>query len=337
MRLKLRKQGHIYYARGTMPYRELDGTLIRRRIEKSLRTSDHKQALLAARDLEREYWEAAYSDRPRGGTFAEAALLYAKTKGDDRFVQPLIHHFGSTPLSGINQHTVNSAAAKLYPKAKASTVNRQVFTPVIAIMNLAARQGWSRPPNLERPRGHNRVEPLRVPDESWFESILPYCRPRLAALIIFLTLTGRRIGEALSLSPIDVDIENGRATIKRTKTDEPFTVELASPVVAAIKQIENWQNCPRLFGYSSRSNVHRDIKKACARAGIQYFCPHVFGRHKFASRLLEAGYSLQFVKEAGQWKTIKMVAERYGHLERREVAKAVRAVGDKWGRKADIA
>ena len=51
---------------------------------------------------------------------------------------------------------------------------------------------------------------------------------------------------------------------------------------------------------------------------MPYFSPHVFGRHKFATRFLEAGYSLQFVKNAGHWKTIRLVAELYGHLEKRE-------------------
>lgn len=119
--------------------------------------------------------------------------------------------------------------------------------------------------------------------------------------------------------------------LRQTKINEPFVAELATPVVQAIAEIEDWDTASTVFRYCNRSNAYRDLRAACRDANVPYFSPHVFGRHKFATRHLEAGYSLQFVKDAGHWKTIRMVAERYGHLEQREVANAVRAVGDSRG------
>lgn len=331
MPLKLRKHNDIYYARGYVPYRKADGTVAQRRIERSLATRDHKRALTAARDIEREYWDQAYSDTPAGGTFAEAALLYMQTKGVTTHIKPLLAYFATTPLKEINQTAMNRAAREIYKDRAPATINRQLFTPVIAIMNFASKQGLCTPPNFDRPKGHNKQTPVQVPDENWFTAVLPHCRPQLRALIIFLTLTGRRLGEALAIKPDDVDLIEGRALIRQTKINEPFVAELARPVVEAIAEIEDWEDAPIVFRYCNRSNAYRDLKAACRAAGVPYFSPHVFGRHKFATRLLEAGYSLQFVKDAGHWKTIRMVAERYGHLEKREVASAVRAVGDKWG------
>jgi hypothetical protein len=43
------------------------------------------------------------------------------------------------------------------------------------------------------------------------------------------------------------------------------------------------------------------------------------GRHAFAARFLKAGGSIKRLKEAGGWKKLAVVDERYGHLEITEV------------------
>ena len=39
------------------------------------------------------------------------------------------------------------------------------------------------------------------------------------------------------------------------------------------------------------------------------------------------------VKEAGRWKTIKMPAQHYGHLEQSKVDEDARKVGEEWAAK----
>ena len=56
--------------------------------------------------------------------------------------------------------------------------------------------------------------------------------------------------------------------------------------------------------------------------------PHEIGRHAFASRLLRAGYSLQYIEGAGGWKTIEVVSQIYGHVERKEWTMGAHKVGD---------
>ncbi len=74
--------------------------------------------------------------------------------------------------------------------------------------------------------------------------------------------------------------------------------------------------------------MRRDVREACQAAGLDYYAPHEFGRHAFATRMLRAGYSLQYVKDAGGWKTIEVLSKLYGHLERKEWTAGVHSVGD---------
>jgi len=43
--------------------------------------------------------------------------------------------------------------------------------------------------------------------------------------------------------------------------------------------------------------------------------------------MLRAGFSLQYVKDAGGWKSIEVLSRLYGHLERKEWTQGVHEVG----------
>ena len=118
--------------------------------------------------------------------------------------------------------------------------------------------------------------------------------------------------------------------IPDSKTGVPVLVRLAQPVIDALQEYD-WRAQKWLFGTRHRSNVARDIGVAAKKAGIDSYGSHALGRHSFATRLLNDGKSLEFVRKAGHWKTIKMVSERYGHLEQDDVSDAVRDHGAKWG------
>lgn len=326
MSLKLRRRGGVWYARGTVPARQPDGSVTYRRIERTTKLADKARAAEVAADLERQYFDAAYRGSQRGQTFAEAALTYVQTTSNKRFIKPLSDHFGVTPLAQIDQAAMARAAERLYPGRQPSTVNRQLYTPVIAIMALAGIA-----PEIKRPKGHDAATPLRVPDDSWYDAVLPKCRPALAAMLVFMAMTGRRVGEAMDLAPTDIDIERREATLHKTKTDRPVVVPLPETFIAFLQAVPGWQDRARVFGYGNRSNVYRDLKKACKAAKQPYFTTHPAGRHKFSTRFLQAGYSLKHLQEAGGWASIKMPAERYGHLEQSEVRKTVDSLGQKWG------
>jgi integrase len=72
-----------------------------------------------------------------------------------------------------------------------------------------------------------------------------------------------------------------------------------------------------VFGFSTVQGVNKVLQRASKRARLDYLSSHQIGRHTFAARLLNAGYDIKTVKEAGRWKKLAIVDERYGHLEQR--------------------
>src|SRR5215475_853696 len=105
-------------------------------------------------DIERGHF--ATSQDP---TFASAALSYLRRGGDKSFLKPLVDHFGSKVLKHITQEDIDAAALALYPNNSPASHNRQVYTPVSAVMK-AAGMPFLRTPDggqmkMQRPKGAN--------------------------------------------------------------------------------------------------------------------------------------------------------------------------------------
>ena len=282
-----------------------------------------------------EYEAKAIGEQKRHVLFAEAVSNYIRLGGEIRYLtEELIIELGKIPCKDINDTMMLEVAEKLYPGRKPSTINRELYTPVLAVIkNVASQEEWQI--RINRPKRHNEKVKLEIPDDNWFAKVLPHLNKNMYALILLLTLHGRRLSEPLNAKPEDVDQVNRTLTIHKTKIGEPILIELCDAVYSAIVAMDNWQSREWLFnlGPKSSSNVRRAIQFACKKAEVRYFTPHQLGRHTFASRLLQAGKSLHHVKDAGHWKTITMVSDRYGHLERQEVNQSVRNVGDDWSEK----
>jgi integrase len=323
--LSIRKRGKHWFARGTVPFRQADGRITRVRIEESTHEASKTRAARIAQDLAQYYHEQAYRPKPKPSpTFIDAAITYVESKNPSKrnrqLLAKLVAHFGETPIDQIDQGAIANAAQILYQNASSSTHVRSVFAPVTTVLRMSGMRPDFKRPRIERPQ-------KKTPSEDWFDALIPHCPQQLAALIIFLTLTGRRIGDALQA----IDNGDGTATVGRTKTGNPVVV--AVPVLCR-DLLDNGQNAgARLFPYGSIRTVYRHLHKACKRAGVPYYGTHALGRHAFATRLLKQGKSLKFVQEAGGWKNIKIPAAHYLHLEQSEVQEEVRKVGLEWSKK----
>jgi hypothetical protein len=67
-------------------------------------------------------------------TFLDAAVNYMAATGIERFVRPLVDHFGERDLRLVDQEAIDTAALRLYPHGSPATRNRQVHTVVSAIL-----------------------------------------------------------------------------------------------------------------------------------------------------------------------------------------------------------
>lgn len=256
---------------------------------------------------EREIYEEAALGKARPATFADAVIVYANKGKPTRFLKVLLEHFKEKPLVAIGQVEIDEAARVLYPDAKASTLNRQVYGPMVAVLRAAAKaklQGATAPMIDRRKETKAEVTPA---DDAHLAALLPHLPEGLAALITLMTFTGLRTGEALRVSQNDT--RDGYALVGRAKNGDPRMVPLP----------EGWEYPSGGWGYDTTQGVGKALRRAHKAAGLPYRDGHELGRHAFAARFLKAGGSIKRLKEAGGWKKLAVVDERYGHLEISEV------------------
>lgn len=302
---KYPKRGPYWYVRGTVAGVQLF---------ESAGTTDRDQAEQYRRKREKEVYDEAALGKVRVATFADAVIAFKRTGRETRFLMPLLDHFKDTPLPRIGQAEVDAAAEALYPGRKASTLNRQVYGPMISVLTYAARaklEGASRPLISMRKAAKPVVTPA---DDAHIKALLPHCSEGLQALILLMTYTGLRTGEALRVKP--EDIKDGFIHVGITKNGHSRMV----PVPA------QWAYPNGGWGLATTQGVGRAIRRASKSAGIAPRDGHELGRHAFAARWLRNGGSIKALKEAGGWQKLSIVDETYGHLEISKVHDFMRAL-----------
>jgi integrase len=260
-------------------------------------------------------------------------MTYMEAGGESRFLRPILDHFGASPLASVDQAAINAAARKLYPGRSPATLNRQLYTPIAAILNNAHRVGLCEHRMVARP-----VQPLgRVrwitPLEA--ERLIAMCSPHLRPLVIFLLGTGARVSEALYLQWPQVELARGHVSFLATKNGTDRGVPLHPRVVAELANLPGREGAvfrrPDGAPCASRDHAGGQIKRAfataCRRAGIESFRPHDC-RHTWATWLYASTRDLAGLMRLGGWRSERMVL-RYAHVNVADLAPAIRQLP--WG------
>jgi integrase len=354
------------YARFRTPVRQEDGKIRWKPCERSTGTS---KKLDARRFAEAEY-QKAYDEahKPREhetgqDSFAAAALSYMRNKGpqsspvdglipadrlkaraNKKYLIPIIERVGHKTLAEITQRVVDKLQEHIYPGCSAATIDRQLYTPIIAVMRHAKHRY-----QLKRPAGADSLPQLDVPTNDWYPAVLRAANPYLRAFIITERLTGRRPDELLNRQRNDFNDEMGTLAVWDGKGKQHIVLTLPEPALIAIRALPDLRMAKKgatkpgerlthakrhfLFGTNHKSTMREWLVDACNEAGVRYHMAKEAGRHAFVTKNLEEGKSLKWVMEAGRWKTLKIVAEKYGHLERQEVDRQAREAGEEWFKK----
>lgn len=306
--------------------------------DRSTKTADR-----AAAEALQIKWGAELLERSIHGAratagFADALLGYLKSGGDGRYCTPLLDHFGETLLVQIDQIAIDAAAIALKPNAGNATRNRQVYTPMAAILHHAAKRGLTDFRRIERPKQpKGRIRNVQPPEA---ERLIDACAPHLRPLVIFLFGTGARLSEALYLDWSDVDLAARRVRFMETKNGEARGVPLNDRVFIELENLPHREGAvfrkpapkPRhgeepCLGepYARKADgggqIKTAFKGACRRAGISDFTPHDC-RHTWASWFYSETRDLCALMELGGWKSEKMVM-RYTHLNPDHLAAAI--------------
>ena len=254
-------------------------------------------------------------------TFGQAVDLYTQGHKDTRFILPIYDKWRNRKIKEIKPEEIRQLARELHPKCKPSTWNRQVVSPVQAIINYAADQGYGTPIRVRRFKTQKVHR-----NAGSFEWIMAFLKAAssdrekdLAAMALFMFTTGTRVGNAVTLKWADVDLNKGEAFFLHTKNGDSHTAVLPSITIAALANLP--QDRRKVFGYSGRWAVYKPWKKICERAGIEYLTPHEAGRHGFATEMIvRKGQDIVTTMDLGNWKSSKLLLETYSHSEKRKKA-----------------
>jgi len=322
LKLVRRHGSRTWYIRGSVRGQPLD---------QSTRT-DNREAAEAIRIKE----EQRLLDRSIFGeratvTFLEAAVSFMEKGGEARFMNPLLGHFGTRKLNSIGQADIDAAARALYPAAKPSTRDRQVYAPMSAVLRHGAKREWCSFIVLERPSYDNaRIRWISLADA---DRLVSGAADHLKPLLIFLFGTGARMSEALYLQWPDVNLGRNHVTFRNTKNGEDRGVPLSDKVTKALTALPNRIGPVFLrndgLPYKRREDggglIRTAFKTACRNAGITNFHPHDC-RHTWATWHYAANRDLAALQKLGGWKSHEMVL-RYTHVNVQNLSDGIKAMG----------
>jgi integrase len=242
-----------------------------------------------------------------------------------------IHGFVKAQLAaGATPKTVRNSVGVIR-----STLGGLVSNGVLRSNPASIRRGWL-PVEPRHPRTLSKTQLLRFLEASSGD--------RYEALILFLALSGVRLGEALALRWCEVDLEAGTAIIRRPvslhRREMPTirfgfrTIDLAGPVVAALTRhrAESLDADPvfrgdRRDGCASARHVHDACRRVAKRAGLPIVNPLVL-RHTWATTLLEAGVPVSYVSRSLGHSSPTVTAARYASARPAAIDSVRRTPGD---------
>lgn len=296
MSLRLLRRGKFWYIRGTV--RGI-------KVYTSTRVATKAVADEIRIETEHRLLQQSIYGKEAAATFGEATDAYLAWGGSGRFLDPLIERFRSTKLRDIEQAHLDAIAEELLPNGLPQTMNRQVYTPFIAVWNYAAKielaktRSWLRP---RKPKGTNVV---RIRSQRSGQSPVDYERaakfvaamsPAPAMLMTFLFYTGLRPIEAFALAAEDIDVAKRWLVVRRSKTGEPrgvpvhsFLCEWLGPLVERGGILFRG---PRGEPYKEVQEGGGGLKTAVngarKRSGIKDVSPYT-GRHTVSTQLVVNG------------------------------------------------
>lgn len=220
---------------GKTPYYSGRGTHLGTYVDRSTKAVDARLAARVLRQWQRDIERGQFAgpQTQTGPTFGSATLAYLRGGGERRYLPPLIAHFRDTPLPEIDQAAIDDVAARLMPKASPATRNREIYTPVSAVLHHAGSTM-----RVRRPKGWrgNRSTSWLEPEQAFAVFAAADAVDREFGLLLrTLTYTGMRISEALSVRLADLNLQTAVLYLPRTKNGHARAVHLPPVLVKAFR------------------------------------------------------------------------------------------------------
>lgn len=296
---------------GKTPNYYIRGTYYGVSVNSTAGTADRAKARKALERIKADIESGAYTPKA-GVSFAEAALSYVRAGKEDRFLTLLLDHFGETRLADIDQAAIDKAAHEIYPDATGATRNRQVYTPMSAILKHAKVQfAVTRPKGAQ---GETRTNWL-WPDQAF--KVLDAAGEidaEFRVLLAILLYTGLRLSEALALETGWLNLKEAFAYIPKTKNNDPRALYLPPQLIAELANHPRGLDRvgERVIRFKKNGYLYGLLAKAVAASGVETGF-HTF-RHTWATWMRRYGkLDTKGLMGTGAWKDEKSAA-RYQHV-----------------------
>lgn len=312
---------------GKTPYYYIRGTYLGFYVEESTGTGRREIAEQILRKKRSDIERGAVA-APGEPTFDEAAINYMTAGGETRFLTPLLTHFAGTPIRSIDQAAIDGAAAAVYPAADAPTLNRQVYTPISAVLKRAGIET-----KVKRPIGWRgrKLTHWLTPEQAFrlFKAAAKIAAPKKTKIefrIFLRTLcyTGMRLGDALGLECPNVSIQNKTALLPETKNGRPRLVYLPEAVVEDLKKLPRGvKREGRLFSFHAGGRLRDLLAMTLKAAGLtlpRRVAFHVFC-HTWATWMRQhGGLDTYDLLKTDRWSDAES-ADRYSHVVVSDIAR----------------
>ncbi len=322
------------YRRSPRGHYYVRGSIAGNRIHESTGLSSRRQAEAWAHRRESQALERHALGEKATLTFGEAAHEYMQTGGERRFLAIIIRYFDiDTRVAEISNSTLLEAAAALYPDASPATINRQLITPISAVINMAADNGRADHRKFRRLKA--RGARTRWLDPVEFERLLGKAPPHLVPILACMIGAGCRSSEALGADVSQWHPVTGELWLPETKNGHPRMVQLPERardlvLAAGVRSEGRLFRTPKGQGYIMRENsggqIQTAFKNARAEAGLgPDVTPHVI-RHTWATWFYAATQDYGRMLDLGGWRA-PGTAERYRKLAPADLGARVTRAG----------
>ncbi|MFL9503462.1 tyrosine-type recombinase/integrase [Rhodopseudomonas palustris] len=294
-----------YIIRGTDPQG--------REVYESTRTSNRAAAEALRAKRENELLTELVHGKQGIATFDQAVKSYLQNGGSPRFLgtfdeatgkwSGLMGHFDGVLLRKITQADINLVGKALYPNVRPDTLNRQLWTPFIAVWRHACAMGWAEPRMWLRPKkpkgttvvefGRKRVGSYPVSyDVAW--RFIQGCGVANSTIFTILFYTGLRPIELFSMDASQVNVANRWITLPRSKIGEARGVPIHEALVPMLtnmvqhrsgRLVRTWDDKPFTVYDDNGGQMKRAIAAARLRTQIFDVAPYT-ARHTVSTQLV---------------------------------------------------
>lgn len=337
--LKLYQRGKTWWAKGRI---EFQGQPITEYIRCSTGCATEEDARRWAQEKEdRAIRLRIVGPEAEKLTFDDAVLIYDFKPKEAGYLLKVLPHLEGRLAESITPEEVRDLGPTIYPTACTDTWQRQVISPVAAVINSAHQRGRCPPIRIKGYTAQQRIdqdhkrgrESRRERTPATAEWVLAFCAradPYNAALVDFLFETGARIDQAISLTPNDLDLNSQRFWIKAQKGHEAQWVTISTALTVTLANLAprcpRGSRTPRVFGYATRSGMRKAWATICKEAGIEPLSPHSL-RHGFYTELrVRQRMDPVNAAKAGRWSNPSLPDSRYAHTTKseQEIREAIR-------------